>query len=148
MDSDGTRFAAIAETTSFLHYFKDLPDHRQAGKVDYPLPEVLLLILLAVLAGAEAFTDIARFGERKIELLRRFRPYVNGTPSHDHLGDISAVSFGVSRRFSAPGAIGAAGAPAQEKCDGIWFLLGKIRLAAGWPGVPGLSLANLEQAEQ
>ena len=91
MDSDGTGFAAIAETTSFLHYFSGLPDHRQAGKVDYPLPEVLLLILLAVLAGAEAFTDIARFGERKIELLRRFRPYVNGTPSHDHLGDIFAT---------------------------------------------------------
>jgi len=71
MDSNGTQFAAIVETTSFLHYFSDLPDHRQAGKVDYPLPEVLLLVLLAVLAGAEAFTDIARFGERKIELLRR-----------------------------------------------------------------------------
>src|SRR5258708_2912310 len=91
MGSDGTQFAAIAETTSFLHHFKDLPDHRQAGKVDYPLLEVLLLILLAVLAGAETFTDIARFGERKIELLRRFRPYVNGTPSHDPLGDIFAT---------------------------------------------------------
>jgi hypothetical protein len=71
MDSDGTRFAAIVETTSFLNHFKALPGNRQAGKVDYPLPEVLLLILLAALAGAEAFTDIARFGERKIELLRR-----------------------------------------------------------------------------
>src|SRR5216684_117739 len=91
MASDGARCAEIAETTSFLHYFSELPDRRQAGKVDYPLPEVLLLILLAVLAGAEAFTDIARFGERKIELLRRFRPYVNGTPSHDHLGDIFAT---------------------------------------------------------
>src|SRR3974390_829578 len=91
MDSDEAGFAAIAETTSFLHYFSELPDHRQPGKVDYPLPEVLLLILLAVLAGAETFTDIARFGERKIELLRRFRPYVNGTPSHDHLGDIFAT---------------------------------------------------------
>src|ERR1700686_2152360 len=91
MESDGTGFAAVAETTSFLHYFSGLPDHRQASKVDYPLPEVLLLILLAVLAGAEAFTDIARFGERKIELLRRFRPYVNGAPSHDHLGDIFAT---------------------------------------------------------
>src|SRR5260370_17708557 len=85
MVSDGTRFAEIAETTSFLHYFSELPDYRQAGKVDYPLPEVLLLILLAVLAGAEAFTDIARFGERKIELLRRFRPFVNRTPPHAHL---------------------------------------------------------------
>ena len=81
MDFAGRGFAEVSETTSFLHYFSGLPDHRQPGKVDYPLPEVLLLILLAVLAGAEAFTDIARFGERKIELLRRFRPYVNGTPS-------------------------------------------------------------------
>src|ERR1700745_4208911 len=91
MDSDGPRFAAIAETTSFLHYLSGLPDQRQPGKVDYHPPEGLLLILLAVLAGAEMFTDIARFGERKIELLRRFRPYVNGTPSHDHLGDIFAT---------------------------------------------------------
>jgi len=91
MASDVTLFAEISETTSFLHHFSGLPDHRQAGKVEYPLPEVLLLILLAVLAGAEAFTDIARFGEKKIELLRRFRPYVNGTPSHDHLGDIFAT---------------------------------------------------------
>jgi hypothetical protein len=92
MDSDGARFAEIAETTSFRHYFNQLLDDRQAGKVDYPQPEVLVLgrrhdvydlVLLAVLAGAEAFTDIARFGERKIELLRRFRPYVNGTPSQN-----------------------------------------------------------------
>ena len=27
----------------FPSHFKALPDHRQAGKVDYPLPEVLLL---------------------------------------------------------------------------------------------------------
>jgi hypothetical protein len=100
MDSDGTRFAAIVETTSFLHHFNELPDHRQAGKVDYPLPEVLLLILLAVLAGAEAFTDIARFGERKIELLRRFRPYVNGTPSHGRTVSIVTWSANGSRPLS------------------------------------------------
>src|SRR5258708_26857721 len=91
MGSDGTQFAAIAETTSFLHHFKDLPDHRQAGKVDYPLPEVLLLILLAVLAGAETFTDIARFGERKLELLRRVRASVDGDAPPDHLGAVFAT---------------------------------------------------------
>ena len=57
----------------------------------YPLAEVLLLCLLAVLAGAESFVDIARFGEKKIEFLRRFRPFHHGTPAHDHLGDIFAV---------------------------------------------------------
>jgi predicted transposase YbfD/YdcC len=79
------------ETAAFLDYFNDLPDHRQAGKVTYPLDEILLLSLLAVLAGAEGFTDIARFGERKLGLLRRFRPFADGTPSHDHLGDIFAT---------------------------------------------------------
>src|SRR5271165_239908 len=91
MDGDAENFEALAETTAFLSYFKELPDHRQAGKVTYPLDEILLLCLLAVLAGAEAFTDIARFGEKKIDLLRRFRPFRDGTPSHDHLGDIFAT---------------------------------------------------------
>src|SRR4249920_4025020 len=81
---------AFGETVVFLDCFNDLPDPRQAGKVIYPLPEVLLLCLLAVLAGAETFVDIARFGEKKLALLRRFRPFLHGTPSHDHLGDIFA----------------------------------------------------------
>jgi hypothetical protein len=57
--------------------------------VIYPLEEVLLLCLLAVLAGAESVVDIARFGTKKRELLRRFRPFTDGTPSH--LGDIFAT---------------------------------------------------------
>ena len=68
-----------------------MPDPRQRGKVTYPLDEVLLLCLLAVLAGAETFVDIARFGDKKLDLLRRFRPFRDGTPSHDHLGDIFAT---------------------------------------------------------
>jgi predicted transposase YbfD/YdcC len=83
--------AALAETTVFLSFFKDLPEQRQPGKVIYPLNEILLLCLLSVLAGAETFTDIARFGEKKLSLLRRFRPFANGTPAHDHLGDIFAT---------------------------------------------------------
>jgi predicted transposase YbfD/YdcC len=91
MEILGGAVTASFETTAFLDHFKDLPDHRQAGKVTYPLDEVLLLSLLAVLAGAEGFTDIARFGEKKLGLLRRFRPFADGTPSHDHLGDIFAT---------------------------------------------------------
>ena len=82
---------AVFETVVFLKHFRELPDHRQAGKVTYPLDEVLLLCLLAVLAGADTFVDIARFGTRKIDLMRRFRPFRDGTPSHDHLGDILAT---------------------------------------------------------
>jgi predicted transposase YbfD/YdcC len=82
---------ALGESVVFLNHFKDMPDPRQRCKVTYPLDEVLLLALLAVLAGAESFVDIARFGRMKLEFLRRFRPFLDGTPSHDHLGDIFAA---------------------------------------------------------
>ena len=54
----------------------------------YPLDEILLLCLLAVVAGSETITDIAKFGRLKLAFLRRFRPFEDGTPAHDHLGDI------------------------------------------------------------
>ena len=81
----------LFEATVFLHHFKDLADSRQQAKVIYPLDEVLLLALLATLAGAETVTNIARFGEKKLALLRRFRPFADGTPSHDRIGDIFAT---------------------------------------------------------
>jgi len=91
--TDGSDFdvGALGEAVVFLEHFRDLPDVRQSSKVMYPLDEVLLLSLLAVLAGAETFVDIARFGDRKLAFLRRFRPFLEGTPSHDHLGNIFAT---------------------------------------------------------
>lgn len=80
----------------------------QSGKVGYPLDEVLLLAPMAVVAGAKGFTDIARFGEKKQELLRRFRHVRNGTPSRDHPGDLFAA---LDSPFSGPGRSGAALSP-------------------------------------
>lgn len=84
------RSGAFGEAIVFLAHFEGLGDPRQHGKVRYRLDEVLLLCLLAVLAGAETITDIARFGEKKLALLRRFLPFADGTPSHDQLGTILA----------------------------------------------------------
>jgi hypothetical protein len=91
MDSDGPGFAEIAETTSFLHYFSGLPDHHHGWQGELSASRRASFDSFAVFAGAEAFTDIARSGGRKIELPRRFRPTANGTPSRDHLGDIFAT---------------------------------------------------------
>lgn len=114
MEDSGAALAAAVEATVFLGYFNEMPDHRQAGKVTYPLDEVLLLALMAVLAGAEGFTDIARFGEKKLELLRRFRPFHNGTPSHDHLGDLfAALDAQAFRRCFVAWVAGLTGTPAR-----------------------------------
>lgn len=82
---------AFDEVVDFLEHFCDLADPRQRAKVLYPLDEVLLLCLVGVLAGCESWVEIAKFGEKKLDLLRRFRPFKDGTPSHDQLGDIFAV---------------------------------------------------------
>jgi predicted transposase YbfD/YdcC len=83
---------ALYESVVFQDYFSDLSDPRQLIKVVYPLGEVLLLSHLAVLAGAETFTDIARFGENKLDLLRRFRPF------HNNLREIGC-KFETETRF-------------------------------------------------
>lgn len=82
---------AFDRIVDFLESFEELDDPRQRAKVLYPLDEVLLLVLLGVLAGCESWVEIAKFGERKLDLLRRFRPFEDGTPSHDQLGDIFAI---------------------------------------------------------
>ena len=84
MEVAASACGALDESIVFLSHFKDLPDPRQRGKVKYPLAEILLLCLLAVLAGADSFVDIALFGRQKLNLLqrlcrfRRSRPGVTG----------------------------------------------------------------------
>lgn len=70
----------------FLAHFSRLTDPRQSLKVLYPLDEVLLLTLCAVLCGADGWVSVALFGRQKLAFLRRFLPFANGTPSHDQLG--------------------------------------------------------------
>jgi predicted transposase YbfD/YdcC len=74
--------------TSLLEQFSAPEDPRQIWKVVYPLPEVLLLVLCATLAGAEDFVEVVRWGRGKLGFLRRFLPFEHGVPSHDTLGDV------------------------------------------------------------
>jgi len=73
-------------TPDFLTHFEGIKDPRQARKVVYPLDEVLLLVLCAVISGAQGWVSIALYGQKKLDLLRRFLPFEDATPSHDQLG--------------------------------------------------------------
>ena len=75
----------------FIKHFKSMEDPRQIKKSLYPLEEILFLVLCAVLSGADDWVAIAIFGKKKIEFLRRFLPFDNGTPSHDQLGYVFAA---------------------------------------------------------
>ena len=82
---------AFDQVVEWLEHFEQLDDPRQSGKVWYPLDEVLLLCLLAVLAGAEGWVEVEEFGQSKLAFLRRFRAFKKGTPTHGQLGDIFAA---------------------------------------------------------
>ena len=73
---------------AFIDHFSALEDPRQAWKVVYPLPEILLVVLCATLGGAEDFVEIARWGQKKLAVLRRLLPYERGIASHDTLNDV------------------------------------------------------------
>ncbi len=73
---------------ALLDHLAALDDPRQAAKVLYPLPEIMLLLLCATLAGADDFVEIQLWGEQNLAFLRRLRPYEHGIPSHDTLGEV------------------------------------------------------------
>jgi DDE_Tnp_1-associated len=76
---------------ALLDHFAALPDPRQHAKVLYPLPEILLLVLSATLAGADDFVETTLWGTQHLAFLRRFYRYESGIPSHDTLCDVFAA---------------------------------------------------------
>src|SRR4051794_39701843 len=71
-----------------IEHFSALKDPRQIWKVGYPLPEIMLLVLCATLAGAEDFVEARLWGAKNLDFLRRFLPFNDGLPSHDTLNDV------------------------------------------------------------
>ena len=83
---------------SLLDALRDIPDHRSTKNLQYPLDEVLLLCVAAVISEADGWHGIALFGQAKLDWLRRWLPYENGIPDED---TIAWVIRGVSaRQFS------------------------------------------------
>ena len=75
----------------FLSHFAYLRDPRQAAKVLYPLPELLLLLLCGTVAGADDFVELTLWGSEHLSFLRRFLPFARGIPSHDTLCEVIAA---------------------------------------------------------
>jgi hypothetical protein len=73
---------------ALLDHFSVLDDPRQPGKVLYPLPGGMLLVLCATLAGAEDFIEVRLWGREKLAFLRTLLPFRRGIPSHDTLNDV------------------------------------------------------------
>jgi hypothetical protein len=51
---------------TLVEYFEQLPDSRQRGKTPYPLAEIILTSVCAVLAGANSYVEIATLGKSSL----------------------------------------------------------------------------------
>lgn len=69
--------------TSLLEHFSTLKDPRVNRTKRYPLEEMLLLVICAVLSGCHGWSAIKQFGEIKLSWLRQFLPYQEGIPVDD-----------------------------------------------------------------
>jgi predicted transposase YbfD/YdcC len=73
----------MKEENNFFDYFKDLEDPRIERTKLYSMSEILLLALCGVISGCKNFESIEDYGKAKIDFLRKYLPYKNGTPSDD-----------------------------------------------------------------
>jgi predicted transposase YbfD/YdcC len=71
-------------------HFAELTDPRRR-EVVYPLINVVVIAVCAVISGADDFVAIARFGTTKREWLARFLDLESGIPSHDRFNAIFAA---------------------------------------------------------
>ena len=74
-----------------MDHLNEVPEPRQSGKIEYPLDEILFLTISAVVSTCSEWDEIVDFGEDKLDWLRRYRPYLNGIPSHDTLNRVMSM---------------------------------------------------------
>jgi predicted transposase YbfD/YdcC len=63
--------------------FEGVTDPRVVGRCDHRLDDILVISILAVICGADDWTDIEVFGKVREAWLRQFLELPNGIPSHD-----------------------------------------------------------------
>lgn len=66
-----------------VSHLSRVTDPRSDKNKLYPLAEILLLCVSAVVSGADGWKSIAEFGHIKLNWLRKFLPFENGIPSED-----------------------------------------------------------------
>ena len=72
--------------TSIMSYFEDIEDPRTGENITHPLVNIVTIAILAVICGADGWTDVERYGKAKQEWLGEFLELEKGIPSHDTFG--------------------------------------------------------------
>lgn len=78
---------------TLLEYMSVLPDPRKTNHSQnrHELLDIVIVAILAVIAGADTWVEIADFGRTKEAWLKTFLNLPNGIPSHDTFGRVFAI---------------------------------------------------------
>lgn len=75
---------------SLIAIFRELPDPRVERTKLHALGDIVTIAILAVIAGADGWTEIEDYGHSKQAWLATFLELENGIPSHDTFGRVFA----------------------------------------------------------
>jgi predicted transposase YbfD/YdcC len=78
-------------TPALIEYFADLPDPRIDRCKAHQLDEIIVIAILAVICGAEHFTEMEAFGEATEDWLKTFLKLEHSIPSHDTFARVFAL---------------------------------------------------------
>ena len=79
------------DVVSILDFFKDLEDPRSTINRKHLLGDLIVICVLAVIAGADGPQAIGRWAQSKQAWLRRRLKLPHGVPSHDTIGRLLAL---------------------------------------------------------
>lgn len=76
---------------SFNRHFGQIKDPRDKRGLRHNLKDILIISILAVICGADEFTEMEEFGKSKYCYLKSFLALPSGIPSHDTFGRVFAA---------------------------------------------------------
>ena len=77
-------------TASLVKHFEGLADPRRGNAKAHIFLEILIIAILAMICGADGWSDVELFGKNKKAWLKTFLKLPKGIPSHDTFGRVFA----------------------------------------------------------
>jgi predicted transposase YbfD/YdcC len=81
----------VGAPQGLLRAFCQLEDPRMDRTKKHNLGDILAIAICAIICGADAWTQVAKFGRCKIKWFQTFLELPNGIPSHDTFGRVFAL---------------------------------------------------------
>lgn len=153
------------DVVSILDYFKDLEDPRSTINRKHLLGDLIVICILAVIAGADGPKAIGIWAKNQAAWLRERLPLPAGIPSHDTIGRLLAVlkpaafqgcfqqwiaglRAGDGEASDAGAEIVAIDGKALRRSHDRRRALGPLFLVSAWSVQRGISLGQLATAEK